>query len=90
LPIPLQRMRESGRHRDVPHAIAMTSRPAWSAWWSTREDRRRHMHLTETAGHAARSNRIWLGEARRVVPVSTATALTSGPGRRCRCARPRP
>ena len=36
VPMPLQRIRESGRHRDVPHAIAMTSRPAWSAWSSTR------------------------------------------------------
>jgi hypothetical protein len=35
VPMPPQRNRESGRHRDVPHAIAMTSRPPWSAWSST-------------------------------------------------------
>jgi hypothetical protein len=55
------------------------------------------MDLTGIAGHAALSKTgSWLGEARisevpaRVMPLSTATALTSGPGRRCRCARPRP
>jgi len=62
-----------------------------------REHVTRDMDLTGTAGHAALSKTgSRLGEARisevpvRVMPLSTATALTSSPGRRCRCARPRP
>ena len=50
----------------------------------------RDMDLPETAGHAALSKTgSWLGEARisevpaRVMPLSTATALTWSRGRRC-------